>query len=579
MAKRTFKAYRSEVQTLYHEQTATFYFESDTGPVSNAVCTGGEIDISAFRAWSHSFYFIIYINGEELCETNEIDHVSDTTSSFRTYIDTRWNFEAERLMTIPAGGNIKIQCINNDGDSDEICSFRSGCTITINAYYEDQAVISPNGAPTSVTVSPSSTSGSTATLSWSGATVGANNSIDGYDIYYTNSSDGVTWDGTWEYGFVSTTSTSGSTTVNVNPNIGYYRKYKLVTSSPHGYDYYSEGYSPWSNAVLKTNATTACSAPTALSVNATLAEGNVTLSWSGAKAGTSNSISSYLIQYRDSTDNTNWGSWTTLQTVNSTAAQGTLSVSPPSTRGNYRQFRIRTQGSAGSSYYSGYKTSTNTLRKNNISAAPIIAAPKAGAITYNKTPRVLIQVGSDPDGATLNPRIVNAAGTTSTSNFSSTGLSSNGKTVYQHPSNVSTGNKTITVDAQDGSFTTAYSPTVSCNFSIQDLSITDFPVVSGTTRVKATHMSELQNAINNVRLYYGLKTYAFSAITSKTTGLSGWTTHVNQMRAAINEIITYINNYDSSNTTNNVSVSWITIEKNTPNAAIINQIYNVLKTL
>jgi hypothetical protein len=52
--------------------------------------------------------------------------------------------------------------------------------------------------------------------------------------------------------------------------------------------------------------TTACSAPTSCSLNATLSEGNVTLSWSGASGGINNSISSYEIQYSDSADNVTW---------------------------------------------------------------------------------------------------------------------------------------------------------------------------------------------------------------------------------------------------------------------------------
>lgn len=578
MGKRTFTAYRSEVQTLNHEQTATFYFESDTGPVSNVVCTGGEIDISDFRGYSKSFYFIISINGEKLFESNEINNQNESTHSFRTYMDTRYNFEAQRIMTIPSGGNIKIKVIDNDESSHNICSFRSNCTITINAYYDDPIIISNNNPPTSVSVSPSSTSGTTATLSWSGASAGNNNSISGYRIFHTNSADGSSWDGTWEHKDVSSTSTSGSTTVDVHSAIGYYRKYRVATLSPHGENYGSTS-SSWSNAVLKTTATTACSAPTALSVNSTLAEGNVTLSWSGAGAGTANSISSYLIQYRDSSDNSNWGSWTNLQTVSSTSSSGTLSVSPPSIRGYYRQYRIRTQGSAGSSYYSGYKTSSNTLRKNSLPTAPIISAPVAGSSTFNKTPRVLITAGTETDGAKMNPRILNAAGSTVTTGFSSTSLSNSGKTVYKHSASVTDGSKTLIVDMQDANFTSAYSDGQSVTFIVENLSITDFPVTAGVTHVKATHMNELQNAINKVRAYYGLNAYAFSAITGGATKIKDWATHLNQMRTAINEIITYINNYDSANTTNDVSVNWIALNNNNPNAAAINQIYTVLQTL
>ncbi len=124
--------------------------------------------------------------------------------------------------------------------------------------------------------------------------------------------------------------------------------------------------------------TTAASAPTSCSLSSTLAEGNVTLSWSGAKAGTNNAISSYEVQYSDSTNNTTWGSWIALTTVSTLATSGSLSVAPPTTRGNFRRFRIRTRGTAGSAYYSGWKVSTNTVRKNTLPSAPTtaIASPE-----------------------------------------------------------------------------------------------------------------------------------------------------------------------------------------------------------
>lgn len=95
--------------------------------------------------------------------------------------------------------------------------------------------------------------------------------------------------------------------------------------------------------------TTAAGAPTVCSVSSTVAEGNVTLSWSGASGGTNNAISSYEIQYSDSSNNSTWGSWTALTTVTTTATSGSVSVAPPATRGNYRRFQVRTRGAAGES--------------------------------------------------------------------------------------------------------------------------------------------------------------------------------------------------------------------------------------
>lgn len=106
---------------------------------------------------------------------------------------------------------------------------------------------------------------------------------------------------------------------------------------------------------------TACGAPTSCSVNNTLAIGNVTLSWSGATAGYGNAVTGYEVQRCESTNGSNWGSWSHLTTTTASS----LSVAPPATAGNYYKYRVRTLGAAGSSFYSGWKESSNTLRRGH----------------------------------------------------------------------------------------------------------------------------------------------------------------------------------------------------------------------
>ena len=106
---------------------------------------------------------------------------------------------------------------------------------------------------------------------------------------------------------------------------------------------------------------TACGAPTSPTVSATLSRGAVTLSWGAGSAGTNNSVTGYDVERRESSDGSSWGSWAT---VSGSPVTGTsLDVTPPGTVGNYYQYRVRTRGSAGSDYYSGWVTSTNTLRR------------------------------------------------------------------------------------------------------------------------------------------------------------------------------------------------------------------------
>lgn len=170
--------------------------------------------------------------------------------------------------------------------------------------------------------------------------------------------DNDDWDGTApRYRYVSATCTS--TTGNAEQGV----RFRVVSDgrlalSSGVID--NSSYTVLSSALL----TTACGAPSACSVSPTVGEGNVTLSWSGASGGTNNSITSYEIQYSDSSNNSTWGSWTALTTVTTTAASGSVSVAPPATRGYYRRFQARTRGSAGASFYSGWKVSTNSVRKN-----------------------------------------------------------------------------------------------------------------------------------------------------------------------------------------------------------------------
>lgn len=211
-------------------------------------------------------------------------------------------------------------------------------------------------APTSVTISPTNVApGGSATLSWSGASAGNNNPISGYDIY---SCDGDP-NGTYSYyKHVKITSNSGSDTVfgpTTNNAVRYFKVITLGSVSDYPWSTFSSSYA---SLTCKYSAP---SAPTSCSVSETISNSNATLSWSGATNGNNNTITGYEIQRCESSDGTSWGSWVALTTTTSTS----LSVEPSSTYGNYYKYRVRTQGSFGSSDCSGWKESTNSLRRDH----------------------------------------------------------------------------------------------------------------------------------------------------------------------------------------------------------------------
>lgn len=130
-------------------------------------------------------------------------------------------------------------------------------------------------------------------------------------------------------------------------------------------------------------ATTACGAPSNVSLSSSISEGNVTLSWSAGSAGVGNAVTGYQIQYRDSSNGgASWGGWADYTTTTGTS----ISVAPPGTRGYHRQFAVRTMGAAGASYYSGYAYS-GTLQKNQYASSPtgLSASPSIfeGAISLS----------------------------------------------------------------------------------------------------------------------------------------------------------------------------------------------------
>ena len=99
---------------------------------------------------------------------------------------------------------------------------------------------------------------------------------------------------------------------------------------------------------------------------------------------------------------------------------------------------------------------------------------------------------------------------------------------------------------------------------------TDDPLIVNTSPVKALHMQELQSRVNTLRIFYGLNAYSFTTITAGTTSLAGWTTHVNQIRTAIEDVCS------ASGKTHE---SWISFSVNCPRADVIQQLRSIILAL
>ena len=251
-------------------------------------------------------------------------------------------------------------------------------------YYSDYKTSSPDsiqrqpytqcGLPSTFTatdINSSSTSKFEITLSWSGASNGTANTISSYYIWYATSSNNSTW-GSWQdLTSVSSTSVSGTKSLDITANVdrGKYVKFRIQVRGSAGSNFYS-GYKETSS--IRRNPYTNCSAPTTITISSDVSgqpfENNITIAWSGASSGVSNSIKSYLIRYATSSDNSNWSSYADLTTVSLTTTSGsqTINVSSKVTRKHYIKVAIKTIGTI-NGYDSGYTYST-TLQRNPYSA-------------------------------------------------------------------------------------------------------------------------------------------------------------------------------------------------------------------
>lgn len=182
----------------------------------------------------------------------------------------------------------------------------------------------------------------------------------------------------------STTITTAEIALINNPEVGttYYcwfyikendvRKYQAKNiSAIVTYDAYTQCSAPTSIS-FKYNNVTKSSPYTHPSDNGTT---NITLQWSGAKAGTGMSIKGYTVQEYNETES----KWETKTTLNTSASYGSYSI-PEGQRGKSRTYRIITKGSV-----DGYDSSPSSSAYIYFNSKPSSPSAKDIIVPSNTT--------------------------------------------------------------------------------------------------------------------------------------------------------------------------------------------------
>ena len=434
--------------------------------------------------------------------------------------------------------------------------------------------ITPCGLPTAFSLSATLTEGAV-TLSWSGATHGAGNTITAYELQYSESSDASTWGAWTALTVVSSTATSGSQSVSPSATSGTYRRFRLRIQGTAGETYYS-AWLVSSNAVRRNIPPTAPAVFTA--APAVYDVGTITLAWSGIVAGTS-TIKQVVIQLATSTDGVTWGAYDTLIIITTSATSGTYEATPSSVSGMSTRYRLSVTDTLNA--ISAYALS-NVVRKVSPPTVPVITAPKASSQTYAATPRFLITTGArlgsamqkvcvkigtaDWEDSVANPERFSAAGT----------LANGAPTIYT-PVALAPGSYTVAFRSVD-SGSEAVSPEVVRSFTV--LASPFEEIIANVTKVKAAHIRSLRAAVNNVRDFYGLSAVGWSedVITGK-THVKNWPFHVLELRKAIEQVVDAINAFDVAWVNKLPDPAWIPITTGRPQAAVMQQLQTLILVL
>ena len=222
-------------------------------------------------------------------------------------------------------------------------------------------------------------------LQWSGGWLGTG-SADTYKIIFNASTSGASssvvfkeksnqWNGSegwWGGSSPSGNGRTASLTLNIPSNTA--GAVKTISVSMTCGAFSGARVSGSFNISMPALLYTSCSAPSWVSIDRTLTpsfHGGITLNWGGASGGASNPINVYYVQQKlFYPDGSVYQDWTGVSPSYNTGSTALLVYIKPDNdpflaiaRG-YTRFRVRAQGTAGSSYYSGFTESSNVVYNN-----------------------------------------------------------------------------------------------------------------------------------------------------------------------------------------------------------------------
>lgn len=197
----------------------------------------------------------------------------------------------------------------------------------------------------------------------------------------------VTYDGTAKKNISVNALYQNSATARFSP-------FYMPKSSAGSYEEY-EYSSSTSNVITleKRFDITANTAPTTLTVSPSVFTESISISFSGATAGSGNTISDYSIYARTSTDGSSYTSWTNIVTISGTSYTYTPNISG----GYYIQVKVKANSGVDSNYSSGFSEVKSAMKNSAPSSVGSVVVDKS-EYTQGESLTISFDKATDTDG-------------------------------------------------------------------------------------------------------------------------------------------------------------------------------------
>ena len=423
---------------------------------------------------------------------------------------------------------------------------------TVYARLQTLQVTVPT-APTAVTIDNKSDldakAGTQHTLRWSGAAHGQNNDITGYRVLISASKSS----GYETLIDVASTVSSYTVTAPTKENETVY--YKIMTLGQ---------YSNSANSGATASITAYVLGQTTTPANLQLAadcvgpEVTTTLSWSKSTAGKNATLSGYKI-YRSTSPASGYA---LLQTVDA----NTTSIQVTSRNLEGTAYYYKVQAYCTDSDADSAMSDWVALKTNSSPSAPVISS---GIVTRTPRPRILITLGDDIEEETMT---VSCDGCICSR---TSGLVSGSTVAARRREPLPEGTTEIGITNADPH---AGESSTTIELTYEPIVWTDPEVIAGTTVIKAAHIAEMQQAVNDMEDYYQLTRTAWTACIAGTTSTLLWNTHVQEIIDALQRLARAVNAWDPSSSTNNINLGSLSATLQ-PSAALIMQLRQAIENL